>query len=107
MPGRLNVEDRILARIRVDESSGCWIWLGGKRGQNQSYGIFITCSQGKRKAHQAHRFVYELYKEKIPEGKQLDHLCRVRLCVNPDHLEPVTLLENVRRGFAARKLQKK
>jgi len=47
---------------------------------------------------QAHRLVYELSGRTIPDGLQIDHLCRVRLCVNPEHLEPVTVKENVLRG---------
>ncbi len=46
----------------------------------------------------AHRRVYELLRGPIPEGLTLDHLCRERSCVNPDHLEPVTFRENIRRG---------
>ncbi|WP_414630996.1 HNH endonuclease signature motif containing protein [Alcanivorax jadensis] len=57
------------------------------------------------KAVKAHRFSYETFESPIPEGMQLDHLCRVRNCVNPRHLEPVTNRENVRRGFAARPAQ--
>lgn len=49
----------------------------------------------------AHRFSYELHVGPIPEGLVIDHLCRNRLCVNPDHLEPVTSQENVRRGHEA------
>lgn len=51
----------------------------------------------------AHRVGYELYVGKIPDGLMLDHLCRNRCCVNPKHLEPVTNLENVRRGIAAQR----
>lgn len=46
----------------------------------------------------AHVVVYEVYKGKVPDGLDLDHLCKVRHCVNPDHLEPVTRRENVLRG---------
>ena len=51
-----------------------------------------------QRLRRAHRLYYELEKGPIPKGLTLDHLCRVRCCVNPDHLEPVTLVENVMRG---------
>ena len=52
----------------------------------------------------AHRVSYQMDKGEVPSGLQLDHLCRVRCCVNPDHLEPVSQKENVRRGFAFRRV---
>lgn len=78
---------------KVDRTDTCWLWKGGRR--NHGYGGF-TISQHK---YQAHRVAYELLVGPIPDGLTLDHLCRVRLCVNPDHLEPVTNKENVRRGL--------
>jgi HNH endonuclease len=76
------------------ELGQCWIWTRGCTGKG--YGAFKV--RGKQTP--AHRVAYELSKGDIPEGLDLDHLCRVRNCVNPDHLEPVTSLENIRRGYA-------
>lgn len=72
---------------------GCWIW-GGYRN-DVGYGQLRHCGR----TYYAHRFSYELHKGEIPNGLDLDHLCRVRCCVNPDHLEAVTRKENLRRGL--------
>ena len=64
-------------------------------GKNGDYAVF--CVNGKQTY--AHRFSYEFYKGKIPDGFQIDHLCRKRDCVNPDHLEAVTQKENINRGL--------
>jgi hypothetical protein len=68
-----------------------------------------THNLDKPKKYMAHRFSYLKLVGPIPEGLQIDHLCRVRHCVNPDHLEPVTNKENIRRGivgmFHAKKTQ--
>lgn len=57
--------------------------------------------KGKHYNVSVHRLTYEKFKGKIPEGLEIDHLCRVRRCINPDHLEAVTHKENVRRTVAA------
>ena len=78
---------------KVLKADGCWYWNGyiGAKG----YGYF------KAKGPQpilAHRYSYELHKGPIPDGLEVDHVCRVRHCVNPQHLELVTHAENLRRG---------
>jgi len=75
----------------VDKSFECWTWKGTTLN---GYGTFYD---GKKSVF-AHRQSYELIKGNIPDGLQLDHLCRNRLCVNPEHLEPVTCKENINRG---------
>lgn len=80
-----------MSRVLIRED-GCWLWTGD--ANNVGYGKV----RRNGKAHRAHRYAYEQLVGPIPEGLTLDHLCRVRLCVNPAHLEPVTLRENVMRG---------
>lgn len=77
---------------------GCWIWTGAR--SNTGYGIAEQpCSCGEAsKPRPAHRVVYEALVGPIPDGLQLDHLCRTRACVNPVHLDPVTTRENTLRG---------
>lgn len=70
----------------------CWTWQLRKGGTGYGH---ITV---KSNDHLAHRWYYEQAKGPIPDGLQLDHLCRNRDCVNPDHMEPVTPLENTRRS---------
>jgi len=77
----------------VDKTDSCWLWTGGTAS---GYG----CFQVKFKNYRSHRLAYELLRSPIPNGLHLDHLCRVRNCVNPDHLEPVTQKENNRRSEA-------
>ena len=93
--------ERVAARIFYDPG-GCWLWMGALN--NTGYGTIS--SQGFRAG--AHRWVYTWLVGEIPEGHDIDHLCKVRDCVNPDHLEPVTHRENLLRGntFAARLAKK-
>ena len=83
-----NLEDRIIP----EPNSGCWLWIGyvAQDGYGQA-----PDAKGTRYAH---RRVYEHLRGPVPNGLDLDHLCRVRCCVNPDHLEPVTAQTNTHRG---------
>lgn len=80
---------------RVEKTETCWLWLGSK----------TTAGYGNLRWNgghvYAHRLSYELAVDAIPAGLVIDHLCRVRHCVNPAHLEPVEAKTNVQRGLAA------
>jgi hypothetical protein len=81
---------RFLPKVR--QSGACWLWIGGK---TEGYGRFCLHRGVERFVH---RLMYEWTFGSIPEGMQLDHLCRNRACCNPAHLEPVTRRENILRG---------
>lgn len=76
----------------VNKTGTCWLWTGGNNGVG--YGKFSI----KHKPIYAHRYSYATYKGAIPEGYEIDHLCKVVSCVNPDHLEAVTPHLNSVRG---------
>lgn len=88
---------------KVNKTETCWVWIAAMNGVG--YGQF---RRGKRHGAMAHRFSYEWAKGTIPDGFDVDHLCRNPSCVNPDHLEAVTHRENILRGntFAARNSRK-
>ena len=83
--------DRFWSKVLPEPNSGCWLWTAAL--DTKGYGQF-----GSSPVKRAHRLSYEAIKGPIPAGLDLDHLCRVRCCVNPDHLEPVTRRENLMRG---------
>src|SRR5215472_3057577 len=82
--------------IFPEPNSGCWIWMGFVN--ENGYGKVVRPSIRKSPIA-AHRYAFEKVKGEIPSGLDLDHLCRVRCCVNPDHLEPVTRYVNNHRGL--------
>ena len=83
---------RFSEKIRIDLATKCWEWTAGKDkdgyGRHKVYGRTVF----------AHRWIYENLREQIPKGLVIDHLCRNPGCVNPWHMEPVTVLVNTRRG---------
>ncbi len=81
---------------RVDKRpDGCWLWTAHVHPRTGYVQFRIGGRKGKMVL--AHRWAYERFTGPIPAGLELDHLCRVRHCVNPAHLEPVTRSENRRR----------
>lgn len=79
--------------VDTDDADACWIWNGART--KGGYGVFARGSgRGNTTNTTAHRIAYELYVGAIPDGYEIDHLCRVKLCVNPAHLEAVTSREN-------------
>lgn len=84
----------------MDAEGPCWEWIGciGKTGGYGKYTIPFRDGTGRSKYVYAHRYAWETLVGPVPDGLDLDHLCRNRKCVNPDHLEPVTRRENLMRG---------
>ena len=83
--------DRFRSKAAIDEH-GCWLWQAHLT--TSGYGGYWHDGQNRV----AHKFAWEYFFGPVPDGLQLDHLCRVRRCVNPGHLEPVTCRENLLRG---------
>jgi hypothetical protein len=94
---RTDPEVRFFSRVEAasDDPLACWVWVGAK--MNAGYGSF---GRGGRNGGTvlAHRWSYEFLVGPIPDGLAIDHLCRNRVCVNPWHLDPVTIEVNTMRG---------
>jgi len=92
--------DRFLSKVRKNSETGCWLWIGATKfppgHPEHSYGQF--CTRTDRKSFvSAHKYAFQIAKGPVPDGLELDHTCQVKLCVNPEHLEPVTHAENCKR----------
>lgn len=90
-----SMKDRIQRNI-TEDADGCWIWQ--RKIQTAGYGQINLQINGRPVTRLAHRVSYEAFVGPIPTGLWIDHLCRVRSCVNPAHLEPVTPQQNVWRS---------
>ena len=92
--GDNRLPERFWRKVTVDTGSGCWVWMAALN--RRGYGIWGW--QGRTVL--VHRVAYEvLTGQRIPEGLTIDHLCGVKRCVNPDHMEVVTRGENTRRYY--------
>lgn len=85
----------------INRVGGCWEFTGSKM---RGYGRLTTGSRedSSRRTRQAHIVSYETFIGPIPEGLQIDHLCRNKACINPEHLEAVTMRENILRSIPYR-----
>lgn len=97
------LEDRLWSRVELGpivraDLGPCWLWTGAVNAQGYGELGRGRHDEGNVLAHCA---AYELLVGLVPEGLELDHLCRVRRCVNTNHLEPVTHRENMRRAAMA------
>jgi hypothetical protein len=98
-------QDRLWEKAEPD-ANGCWLWKA-RSVDSEGYAIFRGYARpGHSPISFAHRWAYIARHGSIPEGMEIDHLCNVRHCINPDHLEPVTGAENSRRAAERRRLKR-
>ena len=93
-----NPLERFESFVSPEPNSGCWLWTGYLDAHGYAR-LGVVIHDGRWIPRPAHQIAYEVFRGPIPDGLVLDHLCRVRCCVNPDHLEAVTNEENLKRGI--------
>ena len=89
----MTLKEKVEASVAYCPVTGCWLWAGG-RGSHGYGQVYYNKTDML-----AHRASWNAFRGEIPKGLDLDHKCRQRMCVNPDHLDPVTRKENLRRGL--------
>jgi hypothetical protein len=89
-------DQRFWLKVHKKGLGGCWLWLATK--DSHGYGVFAIVKEKRHRCVGAHRWAYERLVAPIPQGLVIDHLCRVRHCVNPTHMEIVSVRENTLRG---------
>lgn len=90
----MNITEKIRQTVEYDTNGGCWLWRGWVSPEGYGKGYDPKIKRNKP----AHRLSYESFVGPIPDGLVIDHLCRVRSCVNPAHLRVATNTENVMCG---------
>ena len=96
----MSMLDRLWSKVNVRGPDDCWLWTASLHGKG--YGQFNT----GRRIMNAHIVVYELDRKfEVPRGLEIDHLCHVRTCMNPSHLEAVTKAVNILRGHSLMAVQ--
>jgi hypothetical protein len=93
LPAKLSERIKLQPCVNRPVKDDCWMWTGGHN--SAGYGQLMW---NGRRDRMAHKVVYSLFFGEVPEGLEVDHLCLVPACVNPNHLEAVTRLENLRRS---------
>lgn len=97
----MSLREKILSKIKKDKK-GCWLWQAYIHPKTR----YAQCWNGETNEG-AHRTAYKVFRGEIPDGLDIDHLCRVRHCVNPDHLEAVTRRTNLLRGIGVTAIRAK
>jgi hypothetical protein len=87
-----DLEERLIANSVIDRDLGCWLWIGHR--SSDGYGQLSVRVGGKVVKKWAHRVSYETLKGPISEGYDIDHMCRINHCINPDHLRERSVSEN-------------